>query len=486
MRRTKSGWLCLVGGVLGLLGTAREMRRSRAESAGGDPAPPSASALLPLGLGSDSHGQAYAALHAELLTSLAVPVVKPNPWDISAKLLPIVEKAQQLHAMGHTELAWKTLRSSNLNVNNARWVLRCNYEYTQGRVSESQGERVAARENYATCLRGTEPLPPLHQRYAQEGLARTSIEKEEAELKSLERSKDYRGMARVLERLATRWPRELQFQSEWAWALVRAGDGAAAKQVALKALPLEASLALKRAVRYNLGRAHELLGEHEAAIAAYRSALYPEDASELLGRTDESPPSESQLGEIAGALRRLGAFPLLPVARPLESDSKGGPGCEAANQPKLAPPFVAVSLCHDSGGDLELFIKTPKGLYRKPLYFDFDYGARDDHTISRAEVQQGKLLLQTLLRRGRWGSSIHEFLTICALLPSGVSCAGPVEIARASQSLLGSKESGFTDGPRKQEFEYRAQLLPGDFVQFTPVKRRPSVDLTGKVTLQFP
>lgn len=81
-------------------------------------------------------------------------------------------------------------------------------------------------------------------------------------------------MALMPRRLVARWPKEVPLQSEPPWAIVRSGDGAAAKQVALQTLPLVKRSVRERSVQYNFGRACELLGERDTAIAAYRQALY--------------------------------------------------------------------------------------------------------------------------------------------------------------------------------------------------------------------
>lgn len=326
--------------------------------------------------------------------------------------------------------------------------------------------------------------PPASAEAAQVG-QRTDAP-EQAELMTLERAKDYRGMARVLERLVARWPTEVKLLSEWAWALVRAGDGAAAKQVALRTLPLVTDSTRERAVRYNLGRAHELLGEREAAVAAYRGALYlPLPEGLLRDSIDQQLPSEEQLGEIASSLRRLGAFPLLPLAKKLDPYTGQEGYCQTAAQPKLAAPFVNVKLCSSDSDALSLIVATTNGTYRNAQYFDLNRGARDDHTVSRVEVQQGRLLVQTHLRRGRWYSLEQEYLSICAAVPDGVSCVGPIELSRSNQTYGGSKQTGLTEGAKVQAFDYRGKLLPGDVVEFTAVKPRRSVDLSGQARLTF-
>ena len=445
----------------------------------------------------ESLNQLYAALRTEVAAELAAapaPGTKPNPYDISGKLRPLLESVQDLHVQGKNEEARQALHKIDLNINNAKPGIACSYYVTEAGIEESLGNRAEAQQLYAWCLRKPETPFPIHLRIAQQGAARTSIEKEEAELKALEKSKDYRGMTQVLRRLVERWPKEVPLQSELAWNLVRAGDGAAAKQVALRTLPLVQRSVRARAVYYNLGRACELLGERDAAISAYRSALYRGAEGLLVDAVEQQLPSEGQLGEIASSLRRMGAFPILPVPELLEpykdrgpsADKGSEPYCVSANKPILSAPFVGVTLCYPNGaGALDLVVQTTSGTYHKPEYYDLNHGARDDHSVSRVEVKNGRLIIQTRLRRGRWYSLQQEFLTICAPVPSGVSCAGPIDIFGSNQEGRGGKED-FSLGPEVVDYSYRAQLLDGDVIEFTPVKRRKSVDLSGKIKLQFP
>lgn len=481
--------LCVMGGGLGFLSAMGTLQPSEAQTPGSATASPAGATVSQ---SPESPTQAYAALRTELLAILSAPPdpsVKPNPWDVTDKVKPLVEKAQQLHGAGDTTGAKRALGEidQGLNVRNAKPILTVNYYYTVGRLNESLGLRAEALEQYTSCKNHMPLLPPVHQRLVMEGEARTNIAKEEAELKTLEQAKDYRGMAKVLERIVARWPEDVKLLSEWAWALVRAGDGAAAKQVALRTLPLVTDSTKERAVRYNLGRAHELLGEREAAIAAYRGALYLRLPEGLLRDSyDQQLPTEGQLGEIASALRRLGSFPLLPLAQPLDPDPGKAEGCREAKQAKLAAPFVGVKLCSNDSEVLALTVETTAGSYRNAQYYDLNRGARDDHDLSLVEVQQGRLLVHTQLRRGRWYNLRQEFLTLCAAGQKGVSCVGPVEISRSNQSYSGSKETRLVEGKEVKEFEYRARLLPGDVVEFTAVKPRRNIDLTGKVSIKFP
>lgn len=472
----------------------------------------------------ESLSQAYAALHTEVTTEAAAvpapatkpplrseptaplpaapaPGPKPNPYDISDKLRPLLEKAQDLHIQGKTEEARETLTKTDLNLLNAKPTLQCSYHITLGHIQESLGNRVDADSEYRRCLSDAKSLPPAHLRLAQQGAARTSIEKEQAELARLEKNMDYKAMEQVLRQLVGRWPKEVSFQSELAWTLVRAGDGAAAKQVALKTLPLVKRSVKERAVLYNLGRACELLGERDTAIAAYRSALYRAAEGLLVDSIEQELAPEGPQGEIAASLHRLGAFPILPAPQLLEADPASDAGrkkdgeeeyCTTINGQQPAHPFLATkaqafdALLCSHGGTIDLVVQTSTGKYRKRAYFDQNAGARDDHNLSRVEVKNGLLLVQTTLRRGRWYSLNQEFLTVCAQVPTGVSCAGPVEIYRSTADGRGKDKESFHLGPNVVHFSYRAQLLPGDVLEFTPVKRRKSVDLTGKVKLQFP
>ena len=506
------------------IGGIATAQTSGAQMAAGAAPTSSAQAAASAIKSAESLSQAYAALRTEVvaeatavpapatkpplrtevtapLAAAPAPGPKPNPYDISDKLRPLLEKAQDLHIQGKSEEARETLTNTDLNIFNANPTLRCSYYITAGHIQESLGDRGDAESEYRRCLYVAKSLPPAHLRLAQQGAARTSVEKERAELARLEKNKDYKAMEQVLRQLVGRWPKEVSFQSELAWTLVRAGDGAAAKQVALKTLPLVKRSVKERAVLYNLGRACELLGERDAAIAAYRSALYRAAEGLLVDSIEQELPPEGPQGEIAASLQRLGAFPILPPPQLLEADlasnadrqeDGGEEYCTTINGQRPDHPFVASKaqafdalLCFRDG-TIDLVVQTGKGQYRRRAYFDRNGGARDDHQLSRLEVKNGLLLVQTTLRRGRWYSLNQEFLTVCAQVPTGVSCAGPVEIYRSTEDGRGKDKASFHLGPNVVHFSYRAQLLPGDVLEFTPVKRRKSVDLTGKVKLQFP
>lgn len=155
------------------------------------------------------------------------------------------------------------------------------------------------------------------------------------------------------------------------------------------------------------------------------------------------------------------------------------------SKPILAAPFVGGKICHPvSDEPLELIVQTNSGNFHNPEYYDLNRGARDDHSVSRVEVKNGKLI-QTRLRRGRWNSLHQEFLTVCAQVPSDVLCTGPIDVFSSSQEGRGGKEN-HSLGPEVLDYSYRAQILDCDMLEFTPVKRCKSVDLTGKVKLLFP
>ncbi len=85
----------------------------------------------------ESLNQLYAALRTEVAAELAAapaPGTKPNPYDISGKLRPLLESVQDLHVQGKNEEARQALHKIDLNINNAKPGIACSYYVTEAGI----------------------------------------------------------------------------------------------------------------------------------------------------------------------------------------------------------------------------------------------------------------------------------------------------------------------------------------------------------------
>jgi tetratricopeptide (TPR) repeat protein len=399
-------------------------------------------------------------------------------------MLQGTQQARELHLSGQPEAALARLDQVHQPSGN---TIRQDWMYTRGRVLEALRRRAAAEEAYREA---SDPIHPegTTRRLAREGLTRVALPPAATRAQALEKAGDFLAAVRSYEEAVRLWPGDAPLWSDLSWAAVQAKDGATARAAAEKALALATYDTLKAAALYNLGRAHELLGQREAAIACYHSAVALraplKEGTRQYG--DEVNPS---LRAVAEALRRLGAPPFPTTGRalrgPFHDDGQAGLDegtCHVTSQPEsLPPPFVDVRACTGANG-YHLRVATTGGVFVLDNYSPREN--RAEHSLPSVRGQAGRLLIQAKRFTGRFDGNEDTGLIVCAAAAGGVSCVGPVEFRRTYIGYKGGKEDGHAEKPRTL-FGYLPRLLPGDVLVLDPTIKRAALDLTGRFKLTF-